>query len=175
MKKQVSILTLCLLFVIACANNNNQIPNSLSSSYDGIWDGYAQTPEYITNSYGAAARAPERLYLKAEIKNGIVSGFIEDTKINGYINADNQLIGDPFYFKTEGTVSRVTGESKFMSPDRIEGIYTSEKSGVFKWYIVKAGTDKPEVTISNFQINEKEPWTGKWKVESSSAGVEYGR
>ena len=64
MKKQVSILTLCLLFVIACANNNNQIPNSLSSSYDCIWDGYAQTPY-------------ERQYIKMEIKNGIVSGFVE--------------------------------------------------------------------------------------------------
>ncbi len=26
------------------------------------------------------------------------------------------------------------------------------------------------MTISNLQINEKEPWTGKWKVESTSQG-----
>ena len=155
MKKLLAILITCPLFFIASVSNSQ---NSKSvSPYDGIWEGYAYSTEVPYT-------------IKVEIKNGILSGFVGDTKITGYINADNQLIGDPFYFKTDGTVFRVTGESKFMSPDRIEGIYTSEKSGVFKWYIVKAGTDKPEVTISNFQINEKEPWTGKWKVESSSAG-----
>ncbi len=90
MKKLVSILILCLLFLIACANTN-QIPKSLSSSYDGIWDGYLQTPE-------------GRQYIKMEIKNGIVSGFVEhsvngsvsgfyeEPKINGYIASDNNLI-----------------------------------------------------------------------------------
>ena len=64
MKNLVSLHILCLFFLIACANNNNQIPESLSSSYDGIWDGYAQMPE-------------GREYIKMEIKNGNVSGFIE--------------------------------------------------------------------------------------------------
>ncbi len=157
MKNLISILVLCLLFLIACTNKNNQIPKSLSSAYDGIWEGYA---------YSTEVPYP----IKAEIKNGILSGFVGDTKITGYINADNQLIGNPFYFKTDGAVVRVTGESTFMSPDRIDGIYTAEKSGVFKWTLVKAGTEKLEVAISNFQINENEPWTGKWRVESSSAG-----
>ena len=73
MKKLVSILILCLLFLIACANKN-QIPKSLSSSYDGIWDGYLQPPE---------GRQYRRQYIKMEIKNGIVSGFLE---YNGYVN-----------------------------------------------------------------------------------------
>ncbi len=117
MKRLVSIHILCVLFLIGCANNTNQIPKSLSSSYDGIWDGYAQTPEYIINSYGVEARAPERLYMKAEIKNGIVSGFFfkfdgwykgyevatsVKTKINGYITSDNKLFTDPVYAYIQG-------------------------------------------------------------------------
>ena len=152
MKKILAILITCPLFFIASVSNSQ---NSKSvSPYDGIWEGYAYSTEVPYT-------------IKVEIKNGIMSGFVGDTKITGYINADNQLIGDPFYFKTDGTVFLVTGESKFMSPDRIDGISTSDKSGVFKWTLVKAGTDKPEVTISNLQINENEPWTGKWRVEET--------
>ncbi len=86
MKNLISILVLCLLFLIACANNNNQIPESLSSSYDGIWDGYAQTYE-------------GRSYNKLEIKNGIVSGSFLDQKVKRYITSDNNLIINPFYIK----------------------------------------------------------------------------
>jgi hypothetical protein len=57
--------------LIACANTN-QIPKSLSSSYDGIWDGSAQTP-------GGDQ------YIKLEIKNGIVSGFVEHS-VNGSVS-----------------------------------------------------------------------------------------
>ena len=65
MKNLVSILILCLFFLIACANNTNQIPKSLSSSYDGIWDGSAQTP-------GGDQ------YIKMEIKNGIKNLLFKD-------------------------------------------------------------------------------------------------
>jgi hypothetical protein len=144
-------------FVVKPATGKSDvtISNDKKGQYDGIWEGYAYSTEVPYT-------------IKVEIKNGILSGFVGDTKITGYINADNQLIGDPFFFKTEGTVYRVTGESKFMSPDRIEGIYTTEKSGLFKWFIVKAGTDKPEITISHIQINERAPWTGKFRVEATS-------
>ena len=36
-----------------------------------------------------------------------------------------------------------------------------------KWFVVKPATAKSEITISHVKINEKEPWTGKWKVEST--------
>ena len=45
MKLLVTILTLCLLFLTAYANKDNRIPESLSSSYDGKWEGIVQTPE----------------------------------------------------------------------------------------------------------------------------------
>ena len=88
MKNLVSIHSLCLLILIACANNNNQIPESLSSSYDGIWEGIAQTPK-------------EPYPIKIEIKNGIIDGFIENSRsensrFNGYITSDNIII-NPFY------------------------------------------------------------------------------
>ena len=155
MKKLLAILILCPLFFIASVSNS-QNSKSLSSSYDGTWEGYAYTPE-------------GRYHINIEIKNGIMSGFVEGTEIKGYINANNQLVTSPFYYNNSGTVSHVFGKTKSMSPEKIEGIYTTDTYS-HKWYVVKAGTDKPEVTISNFQINENEPWTGKWKVESSSAG-----
>jgi hypothetical protein len=77
MKKLLSILIICLLLIIACVTTNQNL-KSLSSSYDGIWEGYTQTPE-------------GRFYINMEIKNGIMSGFVEDTKIKGYISADNNL------------------------------------------------------------------------------------
>ncbi len=122
MKNLVSIHILCLLFLTACANNNNQIRESLSSSYDGIWDGYAQMPE-------------GREYIKMEIKNGIVSGFIEfndsvsgedffeDTKINGYVNSDNNLIITPSFitrvgrWSNHGPPAYVILETNFLSPN----------------------------------------------------------
>ena len=76
MKILASILILCFLFLIACANNKNQIPESLSSSYDGTWDGSAQTP-------GGDQ------YIKMEIKNGIVSGFFE---YNDYVGGNQVII-----------------------------------------------------------------------------------
>ncbi len=156
MKKQVSILTLCLLFLFACANTNSyQIPESLSSSYDGIWDGYAQTYE-------------GRKHIKMEIKNGIVSGVIEDSaneketgfyedrKFTGYIDSDNNLVFKPFTrwyahpsFRTYGQTPIIIFEAHFMSPDRIEGTYytdqvQAEKAIRYKWYVVKPATGKSD-------------------------------
>jgi len=88
MKNLVSILILNLLFFIACANNNNQIPESLSSSYDGIWDGYAQLSEEQVYYDHTGAQATERLYMKAEIKNGIMAGF--------FFKSDGWYKGNPF-------------------------------------------------------------------------------
>ena len=156
MKKSLAILIVCSLFFIASVSNG-QNSKSLSSSYDGIWEGYADTPE-------------GRYRIHMEIKNGIMSGSVEGTKIKGHISADNNLLTTPFYFNNAGTVSRVTGETKSMSPDRIEGTYTAANTFTYKWFVVKAGTDKPETTTAEFKINEKEPWTGKWKVESTSQG-----
>jgi hypothetical protein len=162
MKKSLAILFICSLFFIASVGNG-QISESLSSSYDGRWEGYANTSE-------------GRYLINMEIKDGIMTGSIEGadivevTKIKGRINADNNLFTSPFFFKNNsGRVSRVTGVTKSMSPDRIEGIYTVD-AFTYKWFVEKAGIDKPESTTSNFQINEKEPWTGKWKVESISQG-----
>jgi hypothetical protein len=152
MKKLLAILIISPLFFIASVSNS-QNSKSLSSSYDGIWEGSAYTTE---GSYS----------ISMEIENGIMSGFVEDTKIKGYINADNNLITSPFNIVVNGTVSYVIGETKFMSPDRMEGIYKTDTYR-HKWFAVKAGTDKPEATISNFQINDKEPWTGKFKVEET--------
>ena len=156
MKKSLAILTVCSLFFIASVSNG-QKSESLPSSFDGVWAGYADTSE-------------GRYRITMVIKNGTMSGFVEGTKITGHINADNHLITSPFYFNNNpGRVIRVTGETTSMSPDRIEGIYSAD-AFTYKWFVVKAGTDKPESTITQFQINEKEPWTGKWKVESTSQG-----
>ncbi len=151
MKKSLAILFICSLFFIASVGNS-QSSESLSSSYDGIWEGYTDTPE-------------GRYDIKMEIKNGIMSGYFEETKIKGQIESDNNLSIRPF------TVMgvQVALETNFMSPDRIGGTVISGPARP-KWFVVKAGTEKPERTTSNFQINEKEPWTGKWKVESISQG-----
>ncbi len=179
MKNLVSILILSFLFIIACANNNNQIPNSLSSSYDGIWDGYAQTPEYIINSYGVGARAPERLYMKAEVKNGIMSGFFFKSdgwykgnpfkgfegatsfkkKINGYITSDNKLFIDPVYafFKLSTTgINKIIIETTLMSLNKIEGTWCVAqvaKTPKYNWFIVKPATGKSDNKISNVEGN----------------------
>ena len=163
MKNLVSILILSFLFIIACANNNNQIPKSLSSSYDGIWDGYAQTP-------GGDQ------YIKLEIKNGIVSGFFEyndyvdgsqeiiagEKKINGYITTDKKLIINPIISKHPHWVSpyRIIFETNVMSPNRIEGIYKLNtwspqvwQKPKYDWYVVKPATGKSNNTISNVEGN----------------------
>ena len=168
----VSINILCLLFLIACANTNNQIPNSLSSSFDGKWDGYAQLSEeqvYYDQT------SEKRIYIKAEIKDGIVYGFIGDTKIKGYISSENKLFTDPIYGYI-GVVAqyappdRIIIETNLMSPGRIEGTYHAdrfEQTPKYDWYLVKPATGKSDITISNIKVNKKELWTGKWKVESA--------
>ena len=150
MKKLVSILILCLLFLIACANNN-QIPKSLSSSYDGIWDGYAQIPE------------EGRYNIKFEIKSGIMSGFVvEDanwnpatgfvvrSKVKGYVISDNNLIINPFYIYREyfgnyKPPDKIIFETDFMSPNRIEGtcyVVQVSQAPKYDWFVVKPATDK---------------------------------
>ena len=160
MKNLISLHILCLFFLIACANTNSQIPESLSSSYDGIWDGYAQTPE-------------NPLYIRGEIKNGIVSGFIEDIKIvenitiSGYITSDNNLVINPIYvyfwkdgyqqadkvifdnsnYGKYGSPDKVIIEANYMSPDRIEGtVYIDRflQKTKYDWYVVKPATGKSE-------------------------------
>jgi hypothetical protein len=160
MKNLISLHILCLLFFIACANNTNQIPKSLSSSYDGIWDGYAQTPY-------------ERQYIKMEIKNGIVSGFFEfdgwykdfevatsgEKKINGYITSDNNLIFKPIPIRHPlwRSYPALFLEANVLSPDRIEGTYSvtavdqQKVDQDAKWYVVKPATGKSDSTISNVE------------------------
>ena len=146
MKKRVSILSLFLLFLFACANtNSNQIPESLSSSYDGIWDGYAEPFAHALNS--------ERQYIKAEIKNGIVSGSIGDSKLNGYITSDNNLIINPVYVYVGASVAsfqppdKIIIETILMSPNRIEGTLHTDRftqTPKYDWYLVKPATGKPD-------------------------------
>ena len=155
MKKLVSILILCFLFLIACANTN-EIQNSLSSTYDGIWDGYAQP--LVGDQY-----------IKLEIKNGTVSGFFEfdgfperevtwvssEKEINGYITSDNNLIIKPVPIRPRhdnlGLIPKIIIETNLMLPDRIEGIYHINKwpGAKYDWYVVKPATGKSDVTISN--------------------------
>ena len=161
MKSLVSMHILCLLFLSACANNNNQIPKSLSSAYDGIWDGLAQTP-------GGDQ------YIKMEIKDGIVSGLFEyndnvdgnyhiiagEKKINGYITSDNKLIINPIgRVVSERQVvapPTIIFETNVMSPDRIEGIYKLSgqrhvwQASKYDWYVVKPATGKSESTAVIF-------------------------
>lgn len=192
MKNQVSILTLCLLFLITCANTDQHTtPPSRSNAYDGIWDGYAQTPY-------------ERGYIKMEFKNGIMSGLFEldgfaerevqwvssEKEINGYITSDNNLIINPFSFCIKypdtpkcGAPTNIICETNLMSPNRIEGTYHIAKVAQalkYDWFVVKPATGKSDNTMSNVKsdttfsndkVNEKEPWTGKLKVESTSQGA----
>ena len=160
-KNLVSILFLSLLFLIACAKNNNQIPKSLSSTYDGTWDGSAQTP-------GGDQ------YIKMEIKNGIVSGFFEyndnvngvawsiagKKNINGYITSDHKLIINPIISRGRRSLwnpPTILFETNVMSSDRIEGIYRLTGSPQvwqkpkYDWYVVKPATGKSDNTISNVE------------------------
>ncbi len=146
MKNLVIIPALCLLFLIACANTN-QHPTPSSKSYDGIWEGSAETGEGHYN-------------MKMEIKDGIMSGDLENSKIKGYIDADNKLNIRPFTFL--GAQARL--EVDRMSSDRIEGkvIAISIRD---EWYVVKQGTAKPDIKTSNVAVDENEPWTGKFQLE----------
>ncbi len=157
MKKLVPILILCFLFLITCANTN-QIPKSLSSSYDGIWDGSAQTP-------GGDQ------YIKLEIKNGIVSGLFEfdgfaerevqwvssEKEINGYITSDNNLIIKPVPIRPRhdnlGMIPKIVLETHLMSPDRIEGTYHINKrvTAKYDWYVVKPAIGKSNIAISDVE------------------------
>ena len=122
MKNLLAILIICPLFFIASVSNG-QNSESLSSSYDGIWDGYAQLPEelaYYDPSSG------ERVYIRAEIKDGIVYGYIGDAKVKGYISSDNKLFTDPIYgyigvAAHYAPPDKIIIETNLMSPGRIEG------------------------------------------------------
>ena len=118
MNKKLSILVLFLFLIIACVATNQNL-ESLSSSYDGKWEGYTQLPE-------------GRFDIYMEIKSGVMSGFIEDTKIKGYIKTDNKFSISPFSIMG----AQVKLETDFMSPDRIEGILVTV-SYRDNWFVVK--------------------------------------
>ena len=118
MNKKLSILVLFLFLIIACVATNQNL-ESLSSSYDGKWEGYTQLPE-------------GRFDIYMEIKSGVMSGFIEDTKIKGYIQTENKFSISPFSIMG----AQVNLETNFMSPDRIEGILVTV-SYRDNWFVVK--------------------------------------
>lgn len=151
MKNLTPILIIFLLFLIPSASFS-QSSKSFLSSYVGRWEGYADSLE-------------GSLVVNMEIKNGIVSGFVDDSIIKGRIDAGNKLFISPLNIKG----NKVTPKIDFMSPSRIEGTYRTQ-ADEYKWLLVKSAAHRSDVTISNVKVNEKEPWTGKWKVESSSQG-----
>lgn len=118
MKQLMSVLIVCLLVIFACVATNQDV-KSLSSSYDGLWEGYADTPE---GRYG----------IKMEIKNGKMTGYIEDTKIKGYIGSDDNFFISPFSIM--GAQVRLDTDS--MSTDRIEGTVIAAEVRS-KWFVVK--------------------------------------
>ena len=123
MKKLLSILIICLLSIIACVTTNQNL-KSLSSSYDGIWQGYTDTSE-------------GRFAINMEIKNGIMSGYVENTNIKGYIESDDKFYISPFSIMG----AQVTLDTNFMSPDRIEGTVIAAEVRS-KWFVVKSATSK---------------------------------
>ena len=122
MKKSLSILITCLFALMACVAADQDV-TSLSSSYDGIWKGYADTVE-------------GRFKVKMKIKNGIMSGYVEDdTIINGYVKSDDKFVIRPF--TVMGAQVRLA--TNFMSADKIEG--TVIAPGVrSKWFVEKTAT-----------------------------------
>jgi hypothetical protein len=118
MKKLLSILIICLSLLIACVSTDQNL-KSLSSSYDGIWEGYTDTPE-------------GRFEIYMEIKNGVMHGYFEDTKIKGYIKAEDNFHINPFNFSG----AQVILQTNLMSPDRIEGNIITV-SYQHKWLVVK--------------------------------------
>ena len=147
----VSILIGCLLSLIAHAAPNQE-SKSILAFYDGKWEGYADTPE-------------GRFELNMEIRDGIMSGHFEDTKIEGYINADRNLVVSPF----TASGARVILETNFISPRRIEGILIGI-SYKASWFVATHAPANPEAPIAHIVVNKNEPWTGKWKVETTSQG-----
>ena len=184
MKSLVSMHILCLLFLIACANNINQIPKSLSAYYDGIWDGSAQT-------------TGGDQYIKMEIKNGIVSGFFEfadftylevdyvssEIEINGYITSDNKLIIKPVPIRARrdnlGMITKIILETNLMSPDRIEGTYHINKwpSVKYDWYVVKPATGKSDTMNSIVQsdILISNIWLRNLRFQNNAWDFLYGK
>jgi len=118
MKQLMPILIICLLLIFACVTTTQDV-KSLSSSFDGIWEGYTDTPE-------------GRFGIKMEIKNGKMTGYIEDTKIIGYIESDDNFFISPFSIMG----AQVVLDTKVMSPDRIEGTVISV-SFRDKWFVAK--------------------------------------
>ncbi len=147
----VSILIGCLLSLIAYAAPDQE-SKSILTFYDGKWEGYADTPE-------------GRFELNMEIRDGIMSGHFEDTKIEGYINADRNLVVSPF----TASGAQVILETNFMSPGRIEGILIGI-SYKASWFVATHAPANPEAPIAHIVVNKNEPWTGKWKVETTSQG-----
>ena len=118
MRKLLLVLIIFPLLTIACVTADQNL-KSYSSSYDGIWEGYTDTAE-------------GRFVINMEIKNGVMRGFVDDTKIKGYIKSGANLFVSPF---------RITGalvilETNFMSPERIEGNIVAEYIRD-KWFVVK--------------------------------------
>ena len=118
MKKLLSILIISLLLIMACVTNMQNL-ESLSSSYDGIWEGYTDTPD-------------GHFDINLEINNGIMSGYFEEIKIKGYVNTDNNLIIRNFTYY--GTL--VFLEANNMAPDRIEGTIRYLSEGA-QWFVVR--------------------------------------
>lgn len=155
MKNLMTVPALCLLFFITCANTTqHSTPPSASITHDGLWKGYAQTPQGLYS-------------VKMEIKNGTMSGLIEDNKISGYIDANDKLVTRPFYFQELSTTTKIVGKTELMSPDRIEGSYMAQvaQSSRYRWFVERPETDKPDEAVSNIKIDANEPWTGKFKLE----------
>jgi hypothetical protein len=70
-----------------------------------------------------------------EIKNGIMSGYVENTKIKGYIESDDRFYISPFSIMG----AQVILDTNFMSPDRIEGTVIAAEVRS-KWFVVKSAT-----------------------------------
>ena len=123
MKKMISILIMSHLLIAACVTTNQNL-KSLTSSYDGVWEGYTDTPE-------------GRFEIKMEIKNGIMSGYCEETKIKGYIESNGNFFISPFSIMG----AQVILDTNQMSPDRIEGTVVAPGSKP-SWFVVKRGDVK---------------------------------
>ena len=118
MKKLIPILVIPLLITTACVTTD-QNPESLSTSYDGVWDGYTDTPE-------------GRFYINMQIINGIMTGYVEESKISGRIDGNDNLVINPF--SVAGAQVRLDVGS--MSKNLIEGTVMAIESRP-KWFVKK--------------------------------------